>query len=72
MQVHEMFGRNGFRIELHKSGGYSMSRFGGDIRGWNGEHCCLVGFKISEHERARLIADAQRSGTLICSTWIPA
>ena len=71
MEVMQMFGRNGFRLELFKSGGYSEHRFGGDIRGWSGDFVGMVGFKISDRERERLVKTHIEAGTLVCSTWIP-
>jgi hypothetical protein len=71
MDVIKMFGANGFRLELFKSGGYAMHQWDGDNRGWHGRLCCMVAFPISEFERKRLIRDSVESGTLVCSTWIP-
>ena len=51
----EHFGKDGFRLEIFKSGGYAVHSFAGDLAGEQGRIQCVVAH-ASDYELRRLVS----------------
>lgn len=67
----DAFGPGSRRVELFKSGGYCIKRFGGWHRGYDGELDCLVGYRCDQRTMARNMEIWTKAGYAICSAWEP-